>query len=279
MSENNEGTPETKHKQPRHRSRAYPVIDLAAAMERAQALHGQERFQSIPVEIVLKHWNYEKSSSKGMRVLAALIQYGLLDVEGTGSTRKVRLSELARVAMNHPEPAQRKAALREAALKPTLYEAVHEKHSGKSDAAIRWELTASGALNETAVDAFISNFRSTMAFSGAGDSVILSGTGGDKPKDEPPKDPFQKPLDDEMPEVQFQESKPYDMSIMLPTGEEMIVRMPRKQKAATYDYMVSTLNTQLDLARPGITGEQPEVQTPDEENDAVVGITVDERDD
>lgn len=251
-------TKKTAHKQPRHRSRAYPVIDLKEALERANVLQSSERFQPMPVEIALNHWGYKKLSSKGMRVLAALIQFGLLEAEGTGAARKVHLSQLARVIMSHPEEPQRKAAIQGAALKPSLYREIYEKHSGASDATLQWELTDSGALNETVAGSFIVGYRSTMAFAAMANGVTLSGQEGDKGGEiPPPDDPFDTQANTEMPEPQFQEGKPFDMTIMLPTAEEVIVRMPRKQDAATFDYMKKTLNTQLELLRPGITGEPP----------------------
>ena len=152
------------NKSKRHRSRNYPASDLEVAIERVRALHSEDGFNWTPVSVACNHWNLKSTSSSGIRALAALLQYGLLDEEGKGKDRRVRLSELAkRILRPHPSP-ERVKAMQEAALKPSIFNELWEKHGSNlpSDKTLRWELTESGDLNERYVDNFIETYKNTI---------------------------------------------------------------------------------------------------------------------
>ena len=77
----------------RHRSPAYPSINIDEAVERARVLYEKEGEHPALVRTAAAHWGYKPKSSGGLMVISALKAYGLLIDEGSGADRKVRLSD------------------------------------------------------------------------------------------------------------------------------------------------------------------------------------------
>lgn len=77
----------------RHRSPAYPSITIDEAVERAHVLYKKEGKHPALVRAAAAHWGYKPKSSGGLTVISALKAYGLLIDEGSGTDRKVRLSD------------------------------------------------------------------------------------------------------------------------------------------------------------------------------------------
>lgn len=163
----------------RTRSPAYPSIGLSEAVERAAALYEREKRHAVSVDTVLEHWGYEPSSGIGMRVVAALKQYGLLEDEKTTVGRMVRLTRLAMDILKPAEfgSAEYFEALRTAASTPKLYDELIRKFGCDlpSDRALERFLELERNFNPNAVGKFIANFRDTLRFSGfLGDDTIDS---------------------------------------------------------------------------------------------------------
>ena len=83
------------------RSPRYPGVDLGHALELAKIVYGQTKQNSVAAETVFHIWNMKPKSGKAKVMIAALKQFGLLEVltqRGLGSS-KVKVSELA---FKHP---------------------------------------------------------------------------------------------------------------------------------------------------------------------------------
>lgn len=244
----------------RHRSRAHPSIPLGEGIEKAESLYQAERFNWIPVKVALEHWGYKSDSSHGMRVVAALLQYGLIEDEGSGDHRRIRLSELARDILHHPNSSVRKEKLQDSALMPTLHREIWETYEKiPSDANLRYELTKSGDLNENAVDSFIANFRETLSFAGLSKSEssndALNGADHTEEFSESENIRHSPSREEErgagaLPKTS---SRPYDLSLLLPTGEIAILRMPSKQTPKTFRYLKKALTMNLELLEEALT--------------------------
>jgi hypothetical protein len=165
MSEENE---ETTHKPRRERSPAYPGIDLAAAIGRAQTLYRAERRNSAPINAILEHWGYSPGSGRGLTALAALKHFGLLQDQGSGDRRQARLTPRAlRILLDaHEDSTEREKAIRDAALQPKIHRELWEMHEGDlpSDATLRTYLSLERNFTDRAVRHFIPQFRRTVAF-------------------------------------------------------------------------------------------------------------------
>ena len=90
----------------------------------------------------------------------------LLDYEGSGNQRKVKLSQLAEVILVHPNESVRRDAIAEAALRPAVHSELWEKYRDQlpSDSSLRWELTHDRGFTETGAAEFIPVYRATVSF-------------------------------------------------------------------------------------------------------------------
>lgn len=162
----------------RDRSPSYPGIDLAAALQRAQALYNQEHEHAASLETILGHWGYEPKSGAGLVVVAALKKFGLLVDEGSGLRRKARLSdEAVRILLDEREDSiERQRLIEEAALNPTIHTELWQKYGSSlpSDANLRHELRFDKGFTGRGVAEFIPQFRSTLTFAGLTEGDTLS---------------------------------------------------------------------------------------------------------
>src|SRR5437016_5576571 len=77
------------------RSPAYPFVPLNRAIARADELWRKVGRAELDVATARDHWGYGLISSGGIQTEAALKQFGLLEVNGRGTERRLKLSELA----------------------------------------------------------------------------------------------------------------------------------------------------------------------------------------
>ena len=152
------------------RSPSFPFIDLEAAIERAQQFYEAEHRNAAPSDVAVSHWGYTPKSSGGKQTLGALRAYGLLT--GTG---RVSLTSRALkiVVLGAPD---RDKAIQEAALAPEEFNKLWTKHGQElpSDQSLRHELLINRGFNDNAVDRFINNYKTTVAFARLGDSDTMS---------------------------------------------------------------------------------------------------------
>jgi len=159
-----------KRKRKRTRSPAYPFINLETAIARAKEFYSKELRNAANVRVAMKHWGFVEESSNGAQIVAALISFGLLQDEGVGEKRKVRLTQTAlRILLDERSDSKERAELiRQAALAPKIHQQLWEKWGNDlpSDAQLRHTLLLEWPVpfNENAVDTFIREYRDTIAF-------------------------------------------------------------------------------------------------------------------
>lgn len=138
----------------------------------------------------MKALGYQSKSSGGLRVLAAMLAFGLIADEGSGGTRKVKLTELGYRLMVLPEDDPDHAAgVREAAVKPPIYaDLLKQWNDGlPNDDAISKYLLINRKFNPTSVKEMIRDFRATYVFAKLDSSATLSaGIGETHEKPKPP---------------------------------------------------------------------------------------------
>jgi hypothetical protein len=152
----------------RNRSPSYPAIPLDIAIERARAIYAAERGHPTQVNTALRHWNYAPRSGAGMVTIAALIQFGLLESEGSGDARRVWLTDLAHriIRDDRPESPERTALIRDAALRPPIHRELWERYSGSlpSNDNLRYMLKFDRSFTDSGADAFIRELRRTIEY-------------------------------------------------------------------------------------------------------------------
>lgn len=179
----------------RVRSPNFPFIDLKAAIQRAQQFYEREKRNAANVLVAGKHWGYGSKSSTIQQIVAALVAFGLLVDSGSKDSRMVRLSELAlRILLSAADSPRQLAAIQEAALKPEIHRRLARKYPGglPSDENLRYELLFDWEphFNETAVDGFIRNLKSTLEFARLPETDIISDEESDTEGSDEDKDPL-----------------------------------------------------------------------------------------
>ena len=110
-----EDTEKTKFRSPQ-----FPFIPLDKAVERSREFEAQYGMNAGRPTNVVKTWGYSEKSSGGIQTVAALSAFGLLEDEGGGDQRKLRLSPLAMTVIKDKRPGALSSALKVAALKPKI---------------------------------------------------------------------------------------------------------------------------------------------------------------
>jgi len=156
----------TDTRRPRGRSPSYPAIHLEQAIQRARQIYDRERQHPTPVETIVQHWGYKSLNGPASLSLAALKKFGLIADEGTGSTRRARISDLAVHILANPDERERTRAIREAALNPAIHRELWARYGSQtpSDVNLKWELTREHKFTDTGADEFIPEYRATIAF-------------------------------------------------------------------------------------------------------------------
>ncbi len=95
-------------KQPRFRSPPFPYIGLGKALQRTEQLYEAVRHHSAAIPTAAKAWGTGAKSSATLQSIGALIQYGLLDDEGSGPNRRIKLTPLARRIVMERRPLNRR---------------------------------------------------------------------------------------------------------------------------------------------------------------------------
>src|SRR5258708_23151736 len=157
-------------KRKRTRSPAYPFVNLETAIAKAKQFYDKEQRNAANVGVAVTHWGYGSDSSNGAQTIAALTSFGLLQDEGIGDKRKVRLTQNAlRILLDaRPESKERAELIRQAALGPKIHQELWKKWGTNlpSDATLRHTLLLEWPtpFNENAVDYFIKEYRSTILY-------------------------------------------------------------------------------------------------------------------
>ncbi len=157
----------------RHRSPAYPAVGLREAVVRLRKYYQDQKKALVHLNSAYESLGYKAGSSSGARLVAALISYGLLIDEGTGDSRKVRISDLGfRIAILDEDAPERQKLVLEAARRPKLYSELLAQwpESLPSDSAIRNHLLIELNFNDESVQGLIKDFRDTYEFAGLGQS-------------------------------------------------------------------------------------------------------------
>lgn len=272
-----EQPPQTK-KRVVNRSPEYPAVGLEDAITRAKTLHGEEGFAYAPVAVAAGHWGYAPGSGSGLRMIAALRHFGLLEETGSGKDRRVRLTQNAKAILLDPREgsAEKQAAIRQAALSPKIYKTLWAAWGPDlpSDENMKYDLQFKYEFNPASVDGFIKDFRATVAFAnlGQGGDTSQEGEGGEAEVSPPeaarksggaaaPTPAKETP----MPEVVTQaHTRTWDFAIPLSSGAQAVLRVPLPMSLQDYALLTGLLDATLKSVKSSIvaegTGAKPDVE-------------------
>jgi hypothetical protein len=176
----------------KHRSPNYPVMALKKAIEKVSLILKDSKRHEVPLAVACASLGFKNvRSSSAIQTIAALRAFDLIQVKGSGTNRKVAVSErAARIIGDHNAKAQ---LIREAALMPKLHREVwaaffKDGEGLAPDKAIHhyliWE-RPEGKFSPESADAFIRQFHQTLDFAGLDKSGTMSADGpnGDEEDD------------------------------------------------------------------------------------------------
>jgi hypothetical protein len=265
--------PDPKPKKVVNRSPEYPAMDLESAIAKAEIVRSKEGFAYTAVSVAAGHWNYSPGSGSGLRAIAALRHYGLLEEDGSGPARRVRLTTLAKNILldNREGSAEKATAIRQAALNPKIYRTLWALWgpSLPSNENMQYHLQAKLDFNAGAISGFIKDFRATVGFAKLAQGGDIDGATGEvdgekEKKDTPPPGTPLKPKETPMASV-GQDAQPFDLPVPLIGGGTATLRMPRPISGEDYDHMVALLNANLTALRKALVRD-PVAQKPDVES-------------
>lgn len=170
------------------RGPAYPYFDLKKAINMAKKMYDYTKRSATPVESLVKDaWGFSATSSSGVKALAAMKYFGLIeDVQG-GSTKMAKLTDRAyRILVDSEDSQERIQEIQKAALSPRQYKYCWDTWGADmpSDSAMRSHLIFEREFHEGSVDAFLRDYKSTIRFAGLDRVIIRSETNSDNESDE-----------------------------------------------------------------------------------------------
>ena len=244
----------------RHRSPGYPHIGLEDAIKRARALYHEDKMNSVAIDVASVHWGYKAGSSSGLLTVATLKKFGLVEDEGTGANRSIRITERARRIILDSE--NREELVREAALSPPIHADLHAHYSDglPSDDGLRRFLLVERRFNERAVNDFIDQFRGTLEFAGILDSDTLSVDGTDKGErqEQPTMASIEAPtaagpeLERALAPVPTAPAGLRVFSLPISRRQQVILHVPLNLDKAGWDQMIAVLTAM----KPGILADE-----------------------
>lgn len=151
----------------KHRSPAYPAIDLKEAVSLIEKLYPAATKHPLGADVVADAWGY-KAMASASPYISAVKQYGLLDEKKQGGDRMLQLSSSGKDIAMDPggKSPERLAALKSAAVRPTTFDQMWEKW-GKDvppDGEIRRYLEREREFNPKYVSRVAINYRTSLEF-------------------------------------------------------------------------------------------------------------------
>ena len=211
----------------RLKSPPFPAIPLQRAIERADQLYRTERDHLVPMASAAKAWGMSPTSSSPIQTVAALKQYGLVEDEGAGPARKVRLTKDAlRVILDkQPQSTERDAAIFRCFLAPKIFAELWSKWGFEmpSDQTIinylvlERRLAGVAPFSDAGALELLGNYRSSMGFA-------LPSAGADAEPDSEASAQKEEPMrtDTPIPAAPQQRAEPKSQSGMLAPGERIV---------------------------------------------------------
>ncbi|MCF8033808.1 MAG: hypothetical protein K9K66_18555 [Desulfarculaceae bacterium] len=143
------------------RSPNYPRVGLKEAVSRVKMLYDQEGRNPTPREAMAVAIGYSGISGASDAVLAAMNKFGLIEKQGEDYI----VSDLAMVIMYPQDEAEKREAIKEAALSPVLFRELYDHFGGRVPGNKNLEIyLLRNGFSKSAVGLTISAFGETMEY-------------------------------------------------------------------------------------------------------------------
>lgn len=247
--------PPSAKKPKRGRSPNYPGIPLEQAVSRARQIYEAEHRNSATVKVIQGHWGYTNPKSGVAAVTyAALRKFGLLDEDGTGPSKRVRLSARALLILLNPDDQKRQNALETAALEPKihkdLWERLKKEGAWPSDSNLRYELQEQG-FTDNGANEFLKQVRATFIYAKLDPSTTMGDGNEDKLEDEEGFD-VATTENEFAAQDQGKPIKTRTLTLPLSPSDTILIRLPNPMTKRYWELMLAA----LEAMKPGIVPDE-----------------------
>lgn len=167
-----------QHKPQRVRSPSYPYINLETAVDKLQTMYDFTHKTPVMVATMLPHWGFETGkSANGMKLIAALKSFGLIDTSGKKDQRKIEITDTGFKIINLEMGSEsRNQLIKECALKPEMYQYMWNYYEELPHfEAIKSHLVVDKRFNGTAVKGFLNDYKRTIEYANLSRNNTLDG--------------------------------------------------------------------------------------------------------
>lgn len=151
------------------RGPSYPFTGLEESIGFARKMYDYTKKAPAPLySVISTAWKYSESSSSGHKVVAALRAFGLVEnVPVDGDSWSIRLTPRAvLILLGDKDSPEWREELKKAALSPNWYARCWKKWGADMPPSMRSNLLVHEGFVESTVDAFLRDYRKTIAFVG-----------------------------------------------------------------------------------------------------------------
>lgn len=145
----------------------FPFINLGKALARTSQLYQADRGgKGLRMPLAFAAWDYSPKSSGGFQTIGALLTYGLIDDEGSGDERAVRLTANARRYFQSEIEADQAALREQFAKSPKLFAHLLDHWDGSTppDNVARTYLKTEIGLNEQSARSALSIYKDNLEY-------------------------------------------------------------------------------------------------------------------
>jgi hypothetical protein len=150
------------------RGPSYPFVDLEEAIAATQKIYNYAKRSWAPSDAVVEHaLKYSLKSSGGIKTVAALKAYGLIEESENEKSRAIKITDRAyRILVDDQSSPERIQAIKDAALSPKWYQYCWQKWGDTRPPAMRSVLLINHGFIPTTVDSFLKDYEKTLTFAG-----------------------------------------------------------------------------------------------------------------
>ena len=148
----------------KQRNPRYPAFSLEQALNAVKKVYEKDRRIATMRDVAAKHMGYSGNNGSSARMLASVIQYGLLEDVGQG---KVRVTELSEAIIHPKDEHERSALLNKAIYHPKTFNFFLNKHGLErmpSDDTLKTELIREMHFTAEAAADFLKSLKQSIGY-------------------------------------------------------------------------------------------------------------------
>jgi hypothetical protein len=148
------------------RGPSYPFVDLEQAIGATRKIYEYAKRSAAPSNSVVETaLGYSLKSSGGIKTIAALKSYGLIEEIDGNNGKALKITDRAyRILIDDADSPERLQAIKDAALSPKWYEYCWQKWGAEMPLSMRSNLLMDHGFVPTTVDAFLRDYKRTIEF-------------------------------------------------------------------------------------------------------------------